>query len=55
MNEAMLAGLQDVTYEDWLGKDNILGQSIMKRKYVRQDETFPEWLNRVSGGDETAA
>ena len=51
MNEALLASLKGVTYEDWLGNDNTLGQSIMKRKYVRDDELFPEWLYRVSGGD----
>ena len=51
MNEALLASLRGVTYEDWLGKDNVLGQSIMTRKYVREGELFPEWLHRVSGGD----
>ena len=51
MNEALLASLRGMTYEDWLGKDNVLGLSIMKRKYVREGELFPELLHRVSGGD----
>lgn len=37
---------------DWLGEDNTIGQSIMERKYRRRDESFDEFLDRVSGGDE---
>lgn len=37
--------------EEWLGSDNILGQDIWKKKYKYGDETFEEWLERVSGGD----
>ena len=55
MSEGLLASLRGLTYEDWLGKDNVLGLSIMRRKYVRGDELFPEWLHRVSGGDEDLA
>ena len=55
MSDGLLASLQGTTYEGWLGEENTLGQSIMKRKYVRGDESFPEWLNRVSGGDEDLA
>ena len=55
MSDGLLASLQGTTYDDWLGEENTLGQSIMKRKYVRGDESFPEWLNRVSGGDEDLA
>lgn len=40
-----------MTVEEWLGKDNILGIDIWKKKYQRNDETFDEWLDRVSGGD----
>lgn len=35
----------------WLGEDNILGQDIWRKKYKYNDETFKEWLERISGGD----
>ena len=38
--------------EDWLGKDNKVGCDIWRKKYQRNGETFIEWLDRVSGGDE---
>lgn len=38
--------------EDWLGAENTLGIDIWKRKYQQNNESFEEWLNRVSGGDE---
>lgn len=41
-----------MTVQDWLGKDNELGISIWERKYRNGNETFDEWLDRVSGGDE---
>ena len=37
--------------EQWLGKDNKLGVDIWQRKYRKGNETFDEWLDRVSGGD----
>lgn len=37
--------------EDWLGEDNVLGHDIWHKKYQYNDETFDEWLDRVSGGD----
>lgn len=40
-----------MTVEQWLGKDNQLGIDIWHRKYQKNDETFDEWLNRVSGGN----
>ena len=40
-----------MTYEQWLGNDPI-ALKIMKSKYVQDDETFEEWLDRVSGCDE---
>ena len=39
------------TVEDWLGADNQLGIDIWNKKYRYGDESFPEWLDRVSGGD----
>ena len=40
------------TVENWLGKDNTLGIDIWKNKYQYENETFNEWLDRVSNGDE---
>ena len=40
-----------MTVEQWLGEDNELGINIWKNKYRYGDETFEEWLDRVSGGD----
>jgi ribonucleoside-diphosphate reductase alpha chain len=39
-------------FKQWLGEDNTLGQDIMKKKYTLPDETFDQWLHRVSGGNE---
>lgn len=41
-----------MTVQDWLGKDNELGIDIWCRKYQYEDETFEEWLDRVSNGNE---
>lgn len=41
--------------EQWLGEDNKLGIDIWNKKYRRDDESFEDWLNRVSGGDEDVA
>ena len=38
--------------EQWLGKDNQLGIDIWKKKYQQNNESFDEWLDRVSGGNE---
>ena len=38
--------------EQWLGKDNKLGMDIWEKKYQQNGETFDEWLDRVSGGNE---
>ena len=38
--------------EQWLGKDNKLGVDIFNRKYRKGNETFEQWLDRVSGGDD---
>ena len=40
-----------MTVEQWLGENNQLGIDIWHRKYQKNDETFDEWLNRVSLGD----
>ena len=41
--------------EEWLGEDNELGQDIWKRKYQYNDETFEQWLCRVSGNNPIVA
>lgn len=41
-----------MTLEQWLGKDNQLGQDIWKKKYQKNNETFDQWLDRVSNGND---
>ena len=41
-----------MTVQEWLGTDNQLGIDIWTKKYRYENETFEEWLNRVSGGNE---
>lgn len=41
-----------MTVQDWLGKDNKIGIDIWERKYRHNNESFEEWLDRVSSGDE---
>lgn len=43
---------REMWVEDWLGKDNKLGCDIWRKKYQHDGETFLEWLDRVSGGNE---
>ena len=38
--------------KEWLGADNELGIDIWEKKYRYADETFDEWLDRVSGCNE---
>lgn len=37
--------------QDWLGEKNDIGIDIFENKYRNEDETFDEWLDRVSGGN----
>lgn len=37
--------------EQWLGKDNKLGIDIWNRKYRKGEESFDEWLDRVSNNN----
>jgi len=39
------------TFEEWLGKENVIGPDILERKYRRRNESFDEFLDRVSCGD----
>ena len=38
--------------KEWLGESNTLGIDIWNKKYRFNNETFDEWLDRVSGNDE---
>lgn len=40
-----------MTVQEWLGEDNQLGIDIWEKKYRYNNETFDEWLDRVSGGN----
>ena len=40
-----------MTVEQWLGESNKLGIDIWRNKYLHNNETFDEWLKRVSGGN----
>ena len=40
-----------MTVEEWLGKDNQMGIDIWHKKYQYNNETFEEWIDRISGGD----
>lgn len=42
-----------MTVQEWLGKDNKLGIDIWKKKYQYNNESFDEWLDRVSGNNES--
>ena len=44
-----------MTVQEWLGKDNQLGKDIWEGKYRYNNETFDEWISRVSGGNTTIA
>ena len=38
--------------KEWLGEENTLGTDIWQNKYQFEGETFEEWLDRVSDGNE---
>lgn len=42
----------EMNIDKWLGEENQLGKDIWGNKYRFDGENFPEWLDRVSGGDE---
>ena len=37
--------------QEWLGEENQLGIDIWEKKYRYENENFEEWLDRVSGGN----
>ena len=40
-----------MTIQDFVGKNNPIGEAIWSKKYQHEGETFDQWLDRVSGGD----
>lgn len=47
--------MDDITrkrLEEWLGEENQIGIDIWEKKYRYNNESFDEWIDRVSGGDE---
>lgn len=46
---------KDYTVEEWLGNDNLVGIDIWHKKYQHNNETFMEWIKRISGGDNEVA
>ena len=41
-----------MTIQEWLGQDNQLGVDIWEKKYRYNNESFDEWLDRISDGNE---
>ena len=41
-----------MTVEQWLGEGNTLGTDIWNKKYRQNGESFDQWLDRVSGGND---
>lgn len=41
-----------MTVEQWLGEGNTLGIDIWNKKYRQNSESFDQWLDRVSGGND---
>ena len=42
-----------MTVQEWLGEKNTLGITIWDNKYKHNNESFEEWLDRVSNGNES--
>ena len=40
-----------MTIQEWLGSDNKIGIDIWEKKYRYEEETFDEWLDRISAGN----
>ena len=41
--------------QEWLGNNNSLGIDIWERKYRYENETFEEWIDRISAGNKEIA
>lgn len=42
-----------MTIHEWLGADNQLGIDIWQKKYQHNNESFDDWLERVSNGNQS--
>ena len=42
-------------FKDWLGEDNQLGLDIIEKKYRYNGESFEQFIERVSAGDQKLA
>lgn len=42
-----------MTIQEWLGSENQLGIDIWHKKYQYNNESFDEWIDRVSNGNES--
>ena len=40
-----------MTVQEWLGENNKIGIDIWNGKYKYKDETFEDWIERISNGD----
>lgn len=45
-------GEKDMDEKQWLGEQNQLGIDIWTKKYCNEGESFEDWLQRISGGNE---
>lgn len=52
MEKTTSTTLREMTVQDWLGADNTLGIDIWERKYRNGNESFEQWLSRVSGNNQ---
>lgn len=41
--------------EQWLGENNELGKSIFEKKYAQDNESFDQWIERISNGNNEVA
>lgn len=41
-----------MTINEWIGTENEIGIDIWNKKYKYENESFDEWIDRISNGDE---
>lgn len=41
-----------MTIDEWIGTENEIGIDIWNKKYKYENESFDEWIDRISNGDE---
>lgn len=47
----MISEQKEFTIQDYLGKNNAMGEKILLGKYKHEDETLDRFFDRISGGD----